>query len=156
MRVNANICCAFHFLPPCFLNGLLQLHWAHSSWCLVLPLLRWILKTIKEIRNWYFSVHLIAFTVLIRLLRDLWKLFHALYLGILYSSFHLESLDLLYVVSLFLSFSLVSLSYDFHYFCWNPFFEFIRFCWFLVVPSALASRCLGKVFCKICWSCWWR
>ena len=47
------------------------------------------------------------------LLDNLRKL-RKLYLGILYSSIHLENLDLLYyVVSLFLSFSLVSLGYDF-------------------------------------------
>ena len=31
------------------------------------------------------------------------------------------------------------------------FFEFISVCLFLTFPSAL-----GKLFCKIYWSCWWR
>ena len=36
------------------------------------------------------------------------------------------------------------------------FSEFISFCFLLVFFSSFPSRCLGKVFHKIYWSCWWR
>ena len=61
----------------------------------------------------YFTVRLIAFTVFIGLYQVIFENVFML-LSILYSSFHLESLDLLsYFVLLFLSFSLVSFGYDF-------------------------------------------
>ena len=130
MRVNANICSAFYFLPPFLLNGFLQLH---SSFIELItvdvqspPCFRWTLKMIKEISNVVFSCTFDSLYCTRQALSGyLQKCFYAPYLGILYSSFHSESLDLLsYVVSLFLSFSLVSVGYDSLIFLEPIFFEF--------------------------------
>ena len=152
MRVNANICSAFHFLPPCFLNGFLQLH---SSFTELItadaqspPCFRWTLKAIKEISNVVFSSIFDSLYCTRQALSGyLQKCFHAPYLGILYFSFHLESLDLLsYVVSLFLSFSLVSVGYDSLIFLEPIFFKFIAiFACLLYFPLLLLAGVWRKI-----------
>ena len=70
MRVNANICNVFHFLPSCLSKWLTSA--SLSLFQLMFSFLLASAGSLKrlrksEIRNVYFPLHLIAFIVLIRL-----------------------------------------------------------------------------------------
>ena len=104
------------------------------------PCLRWILKAAGNHEYVFFCTFDNLFCTHQALLGNFRKRFYAPYLGILYFSFHLESLDLLpYFVSMIFSFFFGFSRLRFSLILLKPTFWFNQF---------LLARCISLYFCK--------